>query len=130
MVFVSNILIFYIFIKVILDAITGHKTVMMSYMNYDVDIRHKLNVELVGWPESINFTSPSHISNRSALHAVHDALRSGVCHWVTLSRELQEELRAKISSGKVRKKAHATHADKGTKCPAKSRPSKPTGKRA
>ena len=67
----------------------------------------------------VSFASPSHIGNGTALRAVHDALRSGICHWVTLSRESREELMAKVSSGKVGKKVRATCADKGAKRSAK-----------
>ena len=87
----------------------------MSYINYDVDIRHRHQVELSGWPNHVPFTSPSHITTGAALRAVQDALKSGICRWVPLSRESKELLAQCIESGDVLKKSRAPRADKGTK---------------
>ena len=98
------------------DAITGQKTLPMLYINYDVDICHRHQVELSGWPNHVPFTSSSHITTGTALQAVQDALKSGICHWVPLSWESKELLTQHIELGDVLKKSHAPRADKGMKC--------------
>jgi hypothetical protein len=87
----------------------------MSYTNYDIDIRHRYQIELTGWPAHIPITSPSHITTSAALHAVRDALKSGLCRWTPLSRESREALTKRVESGEVTKKPRAQRADKGTK---------------
>jgi hypothetical protein len=87
----------------------------MSYTNYDIDIRYKHRVELVGWPSHVPFTSPSHITTGVALRAVREALKSGLCHWVALTKDAREKLVKQVEAGEIAKKARATRADKGVK---------------
>lgn len=94
----------------------------MSYTNYNLDIRHQYHVELSGWPDNVPFTSPSHITTSSALQAVRDALKSGICCWMTLSCETREALAKGIQSGNVTKKPRAPRADKGVKCGPRAKP--------
>ena len=97
------------------DAITGRKTLAMSYSNYDIEIRNKYHVELTGWPNNVPFTSPSNITTSAPLRAARDALKSGVCRWTSLSHESREALAKRVDSGEITKKPRAPRADKGVK---------------
>jgi hypothetical protein len=97
------------------DAITGKKTIVMSYSNYDIDIRYKYQVELTGWPLHIPFSSPSQLTTSTALRAVRDALKTGICRWMPLSKESKEALVKRVESGEIAKKPRAARADKGVK---------------
>ena len=86
----------------------------MSYSNYDSTIQADLKVELQGWPLGIKFATPSAIGSTSDLKILCDALKTGECAWVAMSRSDQAEL---VEQLKVRspKKKRATRSDKGKK---------------
>ena len=111
----STSLLIVIHTNFLIDAITGRKAVAMAYANYDLDIQHRYQIELIGWPSHITFQSPSKITTSAALRAVRDALKSGLCRWAPLSHESREELAKRVDSGQVAKKHRAPRADKGSK---------------
>ncbi|KAF9035949.1 hypothetical protein BJ165DRAFT_1313843, partial [Panaeolus papilionaceus] len=68
-----------------LASITGVEGVRMNYKNYEEQIVSKLGVKLVGWTYK-QFVSPSEITGVDDLRTLHEALTTGACHWVRLSK--------------------------------------------
>jgi hypothetical protein len=91
----------------------------MNYFNYDIKIVSELGRKLVGWPAKVKFANPSEIGTVSEIRTLRDALRSGECHWVKLTKSQIEGHKADLESrreagqtvGKPRKK----RSDAGTK---------------
>jgi hypothetical protein len=67
----------------------------MDYVNYKVDIMHKLGVELSGWPSEIPFVRPVKLS-ADQTRDIRDGLRSGAICWVALMKTQREELAKEI----------------------------------
>jgi hypothetical protein len=51
----------------------------MSYLKYERNIVTKYKVELVGWPLTIKFASPSKIGTVDEIHRLRQALKDGDC---------------------------------------------------
>ena len=83
----------------------------MSYEQYDHEIVLRYGVQVVGWPSSIPFTSPSKIFSVTDLITLRDAWRAKTCRWVRLSpielTKFKKEVEAKEAAAggkKLRKK--------------------------
>ncbi|KAJ6532934.1 hypothetical protein DFH09DRAFT_1092676 [Mycena vulgaris] len=96
-----------------LRKIKNNKKVDMDYVNYEVEIQHKLGVELAGWPEKITFARPVKLSAKEA-REIRDDLRSGAIRWVGLTKTQREELAQELKNGGSLKKRKERN-DKGKK---------------
>jgi hypothetical protein len=71
-----------------------------------------LRVKLVGWPKAVRFAKPSSIGSVVDTCMLHDALKSGECHWIKLTtrqvddhcKELENHEAEGETIGKPRKK--------------------------
>ncbi|CDO74658.1 hypothetical protein BN946_scf184832.g2 [Trametes cinnabarina] len=101
-----------------LVSITGDQDAVMSYAQYNRDIRLKYGVDLKGWTHH-KWTSPSHLGNNIGdLTVLRDALKGGKCYFVRLTADekqrIQDEYdqeqsavmkKKRSDAGKPRKKA-------------------------
>ena len=109
------------------ETITGNRKVKINYSIYETTIVEAHSIKIVGWPKDINFVNPSGIGTVGEIHKLHDALKSGECHWVKLTRaelakhtqELTERQQQGETVGKPRKK----RLDARTSRKRKERPS-------
>ena len=58
----------------------------MNYSNYETTIVEVHSIKIVGWPKDIKFVNPSGIGTVGEIRKLRDALKSGECHWVKLTR--------------------------------------------
>ena len=91
----------------------------MNYVNYDVAIVEKHNVELVGWPSRITFANPSVIGTVDDIRTLRGALVAGECKWITQSKRQQDlhaaMLKTKRGDGEIIGKKRKQRSDKGKK---------------
>lgn len=91
----------------------------MSYIKYEIEIVTRYKIELVGWPPSIQFASPSVIGTIADLRMLRLALHAGECKWVAQSRGQQvayaEKLAARVAGGELLVKKRKERSDKGKK---------------
>ncbi|KAI6113498.1 hypothetical protein EDD17DRAFT_1497924, partial [Pisolithus thermaeus] len=52
----------------------------INFVNFEVAIKVRYGIDLLGWPEGIPFQSPCAITNAEHLQTLHDALKAGTCH--------------------------------------------------
>ncbi|KAK7046965.1 hypothetical protein R3P38DRAFT_2507494, partial [Favolaschia claudopus] len=106
--------------KLVRDGLRSAKndnTLEMEWANYELDIVHKLGVELAGWPtKTIPLGRPSKLSADQA-RVIRDKLRSGAIVWVPLTREQRAELAADLEerreAGELPRQPRKPRADKG-----------------
>ncbi|KAJ7165244.1 hypothetical protein C8R46DRAFT_1220376 [Mycena filopes] len=78
------------------ERATGSKTVI-KYVEYDkLVLKH--GVELVGWPESVPFKSPSDLNRIELLRPLYDALMNDSCRWEKMSEVRKTEHAAAVAS--------------------------------
>ncbi|KAG6887201.1 hypothetical protein C0992_000146, partial [Termitomyces sp. T32_za158] len=104
-------------LNVSLEKIVGTKNITMSYERYDSEVVERYSVVLRGWPEGLQFRSPAKITTMEDARVLRDALVSGECVWVKLSRK-EKEARAKtrqekIASGEIPVKKRKKRSDAG-----------------
>ncbi|KAK0187020.1 hypothetical protein F5146DRAFT_934979 [Armillaria mellea] len=91
----------------------------MNYGAYETTIRQQHHIQITGWPEGIEFASPSNISSTQTLHVLQDALHCRACHWTMMSKHKIQEMDAEVekqrANGNGAAKACKPHKDKGTK---------------
>ncbi|KAI6104654.1 hypothetical protein EDD16DRAFT_1492499 [Pisolithus croceorrhizus] len=63
------------------------KKIQINFINFEVAIKAKYGINLVGWPEGVPFQLPHAITNAKHLHTFHDMLKVGTCHWAYMSRQ-------------------------------------------
>jgi hypothetical protein len=87
----------------------------MSYLKYEHDIITKYKVELLGWPITIKFTSPSEIGTIDEIRRLRQAFKD--CKWVVQTRRQQqahlEMLAARAVAGEPVVKKRKQRLDKG-----------------
>lgn len=87
----------------------------MNYDNYERAAVLRFSVKLVGWPLDV-ITSPHKITNVSTLTALRTALRSGLCHWVHLSKaevkKYEKDLEERKAAGEVIGKKRKDRSDR------------------
>lgn len=97
----------------------------MSYIKYEVEIVTSHKVELVGWPPSIQFASPSVIGTIADLRTLRSALRAGECKWIAQTQTQQiayaEKLAARVAGGESLVRKRKEQSDKGKKKCGKKR---------
>ncbi|KAI5990511.1 hypothetical protein EDD15DRAFT_2170299, partial [Pisolithus albus] len=84
----------------------------INFANFEVAIKVRYSINLIGWLEGIPFQSPHAITNAKHLWTLHDALKAGTCHWAYMTRQqlelYQDQLKEQQSTsevvGKPRKK--------------------------
>ncbi|KAG1888969.1 uncharacterized protein F5891DRAFT_965858 [Suillus fuscotomentosus] len=98
-------------------SITGKKDIVMNYTNYETAIVEAYGVRLVGWPEGVDFISPSNIGTVGDIRRLRDALKTRMCSWTTLSpaevKAHTAELDACRSAGEVVRKPRKKRSDAG-----------------
>ncbi|PBK85154.1 hypothetical protein ARMGADRAFT_893950, partial [Armillaria gallica] len=52
----------------------------MNYEAYNTAIKAQHHIQIIGWPEDMEFKSPSNIEPTEDLHMLRNVLRSGACH--------------------------------------------------
>lgn len=103
-----------------LEFTSKSKTVTMNYASYSTAIVLQYKVKLVGWTHS-KIVSPSEIGSIQDLRVLRDALRSGECKWVRLTKSQVDEYTAELEKeGQAVVKKRKTRSDKGTSRKAKT----------
>ncbi|KAF8637028.1 hypothetical protein AX17_003097 [Amanita inopinata Kibby_2008] len=89
----------------------------MNYVNYDKAIVQKYRVKLVGWPQTIPFTTPSNLSSVDHVRTLRHMLKTNACQWTQLSeREVEEHMENIIQrelAGEVVSRKRKQRSDKG-----------------
>ncbi|KAG6895722.1 hypothetical protein C0992_013011 [Termitomyces sp. T32_za158] len=100
-----------------LQKIVGARNVTMCYEKYDVDMVERYSATLRGWPVGLQFRSPAKITTMEDARTLRDALVSGECMWVKLTRKEKEARtkarQEKIASGEVTVKKRKRRSDAG-----------------
>lgn len=96
----------------------------MNYVNYEIAIKYKHHVELIGWPTSIPFANPSKIGTVGPLKNLRDALKVGTCIWKQMSAADNAKLKLKVASmqesGKTIGTGRRQRSDAGVKRKSKA----------
>jgi hypothetical protein len=100
--------------------ITNIPNLGMNYVNYATSIQQKHHVELLGWPESILFANPHHITVVAVARMLQHALTVATCKWVVMSTRRVKEHSAvlaalTIDGGDTVGKKRKQRSDKGKK---------------
>ncbi|PPQ80090.1 hypothetical protein CVT24_006544 [Panaeolus cyanescens] len=74
-------------IKAGLEEITAGACTTMSYTKYDKLIRARHAVELVGWPDGVEFKAPKKISNTASLTLLLSALADKSLRWEPMTED-------------------------------------------
>ncbi|KAF8181738.1 hypothetical protein K438DRAFT_1601346, partial [Mycena galopus ATCC 62051] len=89
----------------------------MNYERYIQVIVLGYGCIIVGWPKSVDFTSPTNISSSSDMRTLYEAWKDGTCKWKVLSSKEKEKWRrdyqAKIEAGEIVEKVRKGRSDKG-----------------
>jgi hypothetical protein len=117
---------------------TNVKKLKMNYTNYETAIVQQYSVRLVGWPKSIKFVNPSQIGTVLEIRTLRDDLRSGVCHWVKLTKsqlaahiaDLEERREQGETIGKQRKKRSDAGTSRKRRRPSDNQENERPSKRA
>ncbi|KAI6137151.1 hypothetical protein F5141DRAFT_964924, partial [Pisolithus sp. B1] len=62
-------------------SVVMKKKIQINFINFEVAIKARYSIDLLGWLEGIPFQSPQAITNIEHLWTLHDALKAGTCHW-------------------------------------------------
>jgi hypothetical protein len=99
--------------------ITNIPNLGMNYVNYATSIQQKHHVELLGWPDSIPFANPHHITVVAVARMLQCALTVATCKLVVMStRRVKEHLAALAlanDGGDTVGKKRKERSDKGKK---------------
>ncbi|KIO01226.1 hypothetical protein M404DRAFT_69588, partial [Pisolithus tinctorius Marx 270] len=71
----------------IYTGVVAKKKIQINFINFEVAIKEKYGIELLGWPESVLFQSPHATTNAEHLHALRDMLKAGTCRWAYMSTQ-------------------------------------------
>ncbi|KAJ7021720.1 hypothetical protein C8F04DRAFT_1273385 [Mycena alexandri] len=94
-----------------LERATGKK-IQMKYNDYD-SLLTECHVELLGWPEEVEFLAPSVLGNVERLRPLYDALISGSCRWQKMLDARIAEHKAAMAEKTAAKKKKKERSDKG-----------------
>jgi hypothetical protein len=98
--------------------VTGLQKAIMNYVNYEHSIIQRYKIKLVGWTYK-DFVNPADINTVVDIRALRDALKTGACHWITLStQELKDHVQGvetRRENGEVVGKTRKERSDKGVK---------------
>ncbi|KAJ7748847.1 hypothetical protein B0H14DRAFT_2541512 [Mycena olivaceomarginata] len=91
----------------------------MNYERYIKAVVLGYGCELVGWPKTVNFVSPTNISNIDDMTALRDALKDGTCRWKSINEEERKKWRAEyerqVEEGEIVEKGRRRRSDAGEK---------------
>ncbi|KAI6105929.1 hypothetical protein EDD16DRAFT_1491585, partial [Pisolithus croceorrhizus] len=100
-------------------CVVAKKKIQINFINFEVAIKAKYGIDLVGWPEGVPFQSPHAITNAEHLHTLCDALKAGTCRWAYMSRQqcvqYQDQLKERRSAGELIGKPRKKRSDAGRK---------------
>ncbi|KAF8180068.1 hypothetical protein K438DRAFT_1445987, partial [Mycena galopus ATCC 62051] len=89
----------------------------MNYERYIKVVVLGYRCALLGWPNSVNFTSPTNISTVDDMRTLRDALKDGTCRWKVLSAaekdKWRQEYEEKVESGEIVEQGRKVRGDKG-----------------
>ncbi|KAJ7323997.1 hypothetical protein DFH08DRAFT_711561, partial [Mycena albidolilacea] len=89
----------------------------MNYERYIKAVVLGYGCALIGWPLSVNFTSPTNISTVDEMRTLRDALRDGTCRWKVLNaaekEKWRQEYEEKVESGEIVEHVRKVRGDKG-----------------
>ncbi|KAI6015474.1 hypothetical protein PISMIDRAFT_111849, partial [Pisolithus microcarpus 441] len=68
-------------------SVIAKKKIRINFINFEVAIKEKYGIDLLGWLEGVPFQSPCAITSAENLWTLHDALKAGTCHWAYMSRQ-------------------------------------------
>ncbi|KAF6742547.1 hypothetical protein DFP72DRAFT_860399 [Ephemerocybe angulata] len=80
------------------------KRVKMNYINYDVAIRQRYKVQIIGWPAGMRLVCPAQITANDELQVLNSAVTDGECRWAKMTPADVVELEKKLESAPVRKR--------------------------
>jgi hypothetical protein len=90
----------------------------MNYVNYDDNVVRRYRVKIVGWTYSV-FVNPADINTITDIRTLRDALKTGSCHWVSLStqemKDHEQEVEARRTNGDIVGKPRKERSDKGAR---------------
>lgn len=92
------------------------KKAVMSYENYEYDIRQLRGCEIVNWPVGVDMVRPSKMPAAVA-RDIRDGFKAGRIYWRRMSKAEHTELLAECDgsgSGSGGRKQRKTRSDKGT----------------
>ncbi|KIK10648.1 hypothetical protein PISMIDRAFT_124111, partial [Pisolithus microcarpus 441] len=100
-------------------GVVTKKKIRINFVNFEVAIKEKHGINLLGWPEGMPFQSPHANINAEHLWSLRDALKVGTCHWAYMSRqqclEYQDRLKEWRTAGEMVGKARKKQSDVGKK---------------
>ncbi|KAJ6492322.1 hypothetical protein C8R45DRAFT_775141, partial [Mycena sanguinolenta] len=89
----------------------------MNYERYIKVVVLGYGVIIVGWPKSIDFTSPTNISSVDDMRKLRDSWKDGRCRWKVLTKSEKEKWKQdyenKVESGEIVKVERQRRSDKG-----------------
>ncbi|KAJ6451573.1 hypothetical protein C8R45DRAFT_1223760 [Mycena sanguinolenta] len=92
-----------------IGKVKNNDSLSMEYVNYRVDIVHKLGVELAGWPARVEMALASKLSAENA-RDIHQKLKSGAIHWVALTRSQRDAVAEEIEEQRAQGPLKPTQA--------------------
>lgn len=99
----------------------------MNYKNYKTAVIETYAVQLIGWPSSIDFISPSNIGIIGDIRKLRDALKARTCYWAPLIpaevKAHTAELDTRRSAGEVVRQPRKKRSDAGLSRKRKPLPS-------
>jgi hypothetical protein len=91
----------------------------MNYERYIKAVVLGYGCELVGWPKSVNFVSPTNITSVNDMTALRDALKDGTCRWKSINEEERKkwwaEYERQVEEGEIVEKGRRRRSDAGEK---------------
>ncbi|KAJ7065933.1 hypothetical protein B0H15DRAFT_807653 [Mycena belliarum] len=94
-----------------LRKVCGDKSAVMSYDNYDYDIRQLKKCELLGWPDSLPLQRPSKLCAEDA-RKIRNGLRDGSIFWRRMSKTAHEELTQEHAGKRMKTRAPRSDRNK------------------
>ncbi|KAJ6481167.1 hypothetical protein C8R45DRAFT_933064 [Mycena sanguinolenta] len=89
----------------------------MNYERYIKVVVLGYGVIIVGWPKSIDFTSPTNISSVDDMRKLRDSWKDGRCRWKVLTKSEKEKWKQdyenKVESGEIVEVERQRRSDKG-----------------
>ncbi|KAI5996962.1 hypothetical protein EDD15DRAFT_2163184 [Pisolithus albus] len=101
------------------SCVVAKKKIHINFINFEVAIKARYGIDILGWPEGVPFQSPRTITNAEHLQILRDALKAGTCHWAYMSRQhlkqFQDQLKERRSAGELIGKPRKRRSDAGRK---------------
>ncbi|KAI5992956.1 hypothetical protein EDD15DRAFT_2167641 [Pisolithus albus] len=100
-------------------CVVAKKKIRINFVNFEVAIKARYGIDLLGWPEGVPFQSPHTITNAEHLRTLRDALKAGTCRWAYMTRQqcvqYQDQLKERRSTGELVGKPRKKRSDAGRK---------------